>query len=972
MTKKRRSLSSIFVPPFMPQASPAATASTSSTSVLSPSAPTSPTRSVHSQTITYASSSDLAAIENSSDWLSFYSGATSPPSDFSSLGPVAPSRNSPPPDLLDEDPFANLSPAPSVRALRATSPVRSAFDVFSDDVPPVPPTPLSPLTQSALALEQGDESAARRARNLRLRNAPSFKSLRELPSTPPPSPKESARPHPSRRTKSSGPPQVRPAYTRPAFAPRPSLPSLNTLATASVLVPQVKVRRGLPGAQLPLEPWEDQDSAALSAPPSPTYTRMFTTSPMVRRRHARRPTLSMIRDSRMYFDGDGESAEDGGIAPLQAPDAGSVGDAREGAPSGAASISLEPDGEGSMDSPDEDSPPTPPPKSPLLACHARSTSGTSTTSTVPSLCPSSPTSSYSASTDPVFHPHSPPQSPIPHPHVLLDADPGYSGLFAHNRNTQHFTSDLLATLEYDYAEALSHLGTPGRTSALFPSADFEPGSSAGTIKNVVLARVQSQDSDESSSQEDSIRRTSSESSGESQWTPATSDAHGQSGLFQVPLSLAELHALGSEDLSAESSTCPSPLFLSRSSIASSAVSSEYDFTEEEEGYYSYDVGPFRDPLGTPSSAQQRPVLGYGIPWPSTRRTSGGSGGSGESVSDVLSDLEDLAEDLTERFALSLRSSDELVRSPSSCGAEDVFGGGELTDAPEGGYSSTRSGRPSGGSSHGQHAAGGSSNGRSGSAYSRGGNGYGGYRRGGADDDEDSDDERRRRPTRLPISSHGAAPDSDSESEGSEDDDDPANMKKTRHRHDTTRPGMRSSPPPTSRPADTTDDDVPLAQQIPGALRAQRTIRRQVRDELDQKRAERRAQRAQARQEGGEQRPTRALSSAADNAKAALSSSPSKPVGRPRTKTLPGNMNGPFSAGDLTQKLLGLQATSSAGPSSSAIPPMPVSPLAPRSKRPSFDGPQDSLARGRSITGEPQSCTGHGEDSASHTLVPPSA
>ncbi|KAM5539467.1 hypothetical protein V8D89_006919 [Ganoderma adspersum] len=171
--------------------------------------------------------------------------------------------------------------------------------------------------------------------------------------------------------------------------------------------------------------------------------------------------------------------------------------------------------------------------------------------------------------------------------------------------------------------------------------------------------------------------------------------------------------------------------------------------------------------------------------------------------------------------------------------------------------------------------------------------------------------------------------------------------KRRQRHDTTRPGM----PPTSSPPkdDTTDDDVPLAQQIPGALKAQRTIRRQVRDELDQKRAERRARAQQAllqQQQHEEQRPTIP----------SQRSSPSRPVGRPRTRTLPSNMNSPFSAGDLTSKLLNLQ-TPSPGGTPPSVPPMPSSapPLPGRSKRPSFDGneahPSSPLPRGRTITGD---------------------
>jgi hypothetical protein len=47
--------------------------------------------------------------------------------------------------------------------------------------------------------------------------------------------------HNPKRPKSSGHGQVRPAHTRPAFSPRPSLPSLHTLAQMNIGIPR-KVR----------------------------------------------------------------------------------------------------------------------------------------------------------------------------------------------------------------------------------------------------------------------------------------------------------------------------------------------------------------------------------------------------------------------------------------------------------------------------------------------------------------------------------------------------------------------------------------------------------------------------------------------------------------------------------------------------------------------------------------------------------
>ncbi|KAG6377130.1 hypothetical protein JVT61DRAFT_1181 [Boletus reticuloceps] len=75
------------------------------------------------------------------------------------------------------------------------------------------------------------------------------------------------------RPKSSGHGQVRPANTKPAFAPRPSLPSLHKLAQMNMSLPGGKVlqpykqlsepntsdgqvRKGTPGAHLPHEPWD--------------------------------------------------------------------------------------------------------------------------------------------------------------------------------------------------------------------------------------------------------------------------------------------------------------------------------------------------------------------------------------------------------------------------------------------------------------------------------------------------------------------------------------------------------------------------------------------------------------------------------------------------------------------------------------------------------------------------------------------
>ncbi|OAX42148.1 hypothetical protein K503DRAFT_402062 [Rhizopogon vinicolor AM-OR11-026] len=67
-----------------------------------------------------------------------------------------------------------------------------------------------------------------------------------------------------KRPKSSGHGQVRPANTKPAFSPRPSLPSLHTLAQMNIGIPR-KARKGTPGARLPHEPWNMNSSTHLGS-----------------------------------------------------------------------------------------------------------------------------------------------------------------------------------------------------------------------------------------------------------------------------------------------------------------------------------------------------------------------------------------------------------------------------------------------------------------------------------------------------------------------------------------------------------------------------------------------------------------------------------------------------------------------------------------------------------------------------------
>lgn len=112
--------------------------------------------------------------------------------------------------LLDEDPFANLHSSPSV------IPPAECPSTYSN-----PSVALNPPRSSTVLL-------------------PSQAYLQH---------------HNPKRPKSSGHGQVRPAHTRPAFSPRPSLPSLYTLAQMNIGIPR-KPRKGTPGARLPHEPWD--------------------------------------------------------------------------------------------------------------------------------------------------------------------------------------------------------------------------------------------------------------------------------------------------------------------------------------------------------------------------------------------------------------------------------------------------------------------------------------------------------------------------------------------------------------------------------------------------------------------------------------------------------------------------------------------------------------------------------------------
>ncbi|CAK5284056.1 unnamed protein product [Mycena citricolor] len=131
--------------------------------------------------------------------------------------------------LLDDDPFADLTGAPLHTVQQDAS-----IDALAS---PTTPTPTSPLGQVAAALPTHTLN---------------------------PSQGSATRPLPSLTT---------PAYQKPAFRARPSLPSLHTLAQMNVGIPH-KVRRGRVGAGLPFEPW-DLDSDTLTPSSATASTPLY-------------------------------------------------------------------------------------------------------------------------------------------------------------------------------------------------------------------------------------------------------------------------------------------------------------------------------------------------------------------------------------------------------------------------------------------------------------------------------------------------------------------------------------------------------------------------------------------------------------------------------------------------------------------------------------------------------------------------
>ncbi|PPR07925.1 hypothetical protein CVT24_000905 [Panaeolus cyanescens] len=194
-------------------------------------------------------------------------------------------RASPPPSyLIDDDPFANLSGAPVEVIHSSAGASGSASDVV---VHAIPPSPLNsgrhPPSTSAFAStstfgttittttigESRSAYAKGKARSGSLSlpssppaTSPGFANLPHPPHSHHQHHQQSHQHHPPRAFGGRGHP--RPATQRPAFRSRPSLPSLNTLASMNVVLSR-KPRKGKVGAGLPFEPWDNVDTPPDSA-----------------------------------------------------------------------------------------------------------------------------------------------------------------------------------------------------------------------------------------------------------------------------------------------------------------------------------------------------------------------------------------------------------------------------------------------------------------------------------------------------------------------------------------------------------------------------------------------------------------------------------------------------------------------------------------------------------------------------------
>ena len=212
----------------------------------------------------------------------------------------------------------------------------------------------------------------------------------------------------------------------------------------------------------------------------------------------------------------------------------------------------------------------------------------------------------------------------------------------------------------------------------------------------------------------------------------------------------------------------------------------------------------------------------------------------------------------------------------------------------------------------EHRGGGRNSGQVNGGDSNGnGRGLAGGNHGGGGRDDRREDERDWRAT-----SAFSTP-SDTESEDSEEDSlDPS--------------AQRSEEFSTSG-----DDNIPLAQRIPTALRAQQTIRKKVREEKDERRRQRALKRQQQQQQQqeihnqkllGEEHHAQRAPGLAQTSNLSVASS--SRMTRLRTKTLPSNTSRPVVAKDLARRLRDLQDLTVSPPPFVNKQPLPTSDSAP--------------------------------------------
>lgn len=603
------------------------------------------------------------------------------------------------------------------------------------------------------------------------------------------------------------------------------------------------------GATLPAEPWTLPDGDGSACDQEPSH----------RPSHSRRPTLSTIRDSRIILE---ESTLYASPIDIQAS---------------------EPD-----------------PDDPEAALMDRSTTPRASSSyplldiDVSSLNRQSKISVTASFDSTLLSPsnsdgiHSSPDSSFP-PTPQLSADSptyysqGYSTLFAHNSSSSFF-DDLAATLDNDYSHATSHLHTSRALSSDDElGCDFEPGTSAQTIRSFMPAPSTSH-----------FRTSSSTSEGDTvQWTSSEDS---------LPLSPTTLSSASDDSMPTSSSS-------SDLGDGGDFLSFDSDSSEDDSEYQTA-------PISRPGSQHDSPPR---IPAPLPTPTL-----AYDDEPDSLSTSERSSIDITAR--LSMLS----IPGQSDTGSSRYVSAEELVDAPDGAQRSNGNySRQEGSSRQQSHWQ--SSNGTSGSRTTGNGNGFAsGSGGGGGRDDRDGNDDRYRRPyPRASVPTQDSSDTSESEEESSDDYGEEERSQPVRSSR-AARPASPSS----------TDDDVPLAQAIPGALRAQRTIRRQVKDEKEQKKRARSLRRPSPAEPSpaSPALPKLPPSSFAEVVPLAGPSKslppvfPSQSITRPRTKTLPSQPSSPFSVGELTKKLIGVQG------GGLAVPPAPHPParhshdLPPRSPR----------------------------------------